>query len=281
MARNEAMCPYCGEMINERATVCRYCGRTIRCGCDVHEGGEDGWRPARREDRHTRPSTGRSARPSTGQSARPTTGQSARPSARPIAGQGKGKSPGCLIVVIMILLCFIVAVSALLFGFVRSRSGDLEEIWSVLTEGGDFDGFGIFDDSDAPDDPVISLSDMEAPVASIAERYVDALTSDDRNAMAELFLPEIRSLYDGETEEMLAVLDSGFDRYGEQVDRIIPLGQEELSSEDFADSAEALDVTLDRVVDARLELLFENGEDQYIDLIVVETDGSWYLYGAF
>ena len=53
------------------------------------------------------------------------------------------------------------------------------------------------------------------------------------------------------------------------------------SSEDFADSAEALGVTFDRVVDAQIELLFKDGEEFSVDLILVEMDGSWYLYGAF
>ena len=26
---NEVMCPYCGEMISEKATVCRHCGRLL------------------------------------------------------------------------------------------------------------------------------------------------------------------------------------------------------------------------------------------------------------
>ena len=26
---NEVMCPYCGAMISEKATVCRHCGRIL------------------------------------------------------------------------------------------------------------------------------------------------------------------------------------------------------------------------------------------------------------
>lgn len=244
------MCPYCGEMINERASVCKYCGRMLRCDCDVHDSGNDGWRPAPSEDRRT--------------------GQSAQRARR----RNRGKLWGVVIGLILLVMCVIAAISALIFGFVRENinESDFDDFWSDLIEDGDID---------APDEYFSGSTELEAPIANLADRYTGALTTDDHEAMAELFVPEIRTYYENETDEMLTDLDEWFDYYGKAVDRMMPTGQDDLPTEDFSDAEEALGVTFDRAVDAQILLLFEDGEELYVDLVAVETDGSWYLYSTF
>ena len=280
MARNEAMCPYCGEMINERATVCRYCGRTIRCGCDVHDSGTDGWRPVRSED--SRP--GRSAAPNTGHSRPVTSHERSRPAPSSAPRRRNGSGCGIALAVIVIFIAILAAAFALLLGYARDHSDRFDEIISYLTDengAGDADVPDGFDGLDDLDDSNSFSDELEAPIANIAGRYVGALTTDDREAMAELFIPEIRGYYDGETDQMLEDLDEWFENYGDEVDRMIPLGQNELSTDDLDEAAEALGVTFDRVVDAQIELLLKDGEEIDVDLILVEMDGSWYLYSTF
>ena len=251
MARHEAMCPYCGEMINEKATVCKYCGRMLRCDCDVHDSGGDGWAPAAHsEDKRT--------------------GRSAEQARR----RNRGKLWGCLIVAILLTVGFIGLASALIFGFINNHSGDFDEFWSELVDDGEIDA----DDLDIFDTETASMDD---PVADLVQRYVGAFSENDHDEMAQLYVPEIRGFYEENTDEMLAALDSWFDQYGKEVDRFVPIGQDEMDVDDLSDAADALGITFDRAADAQAEVLFKDGDSFYLDLIVVEMDGAWYLYSAF
>lgn len=248
MARHEAMCPYCGEMINEKATVCKYCGRMLRCDCDVHDSGSDGWAPAARtEDKRT--------------------GRPAEQARR----RNRGKLWGCLITAILLTIGFIGLVSALIFGFINNHSEDFDEFWSELVDG-DIDELDIFDTD------TVSLDE---PVTDLVQRYVGAFSENDHEAMAGLYVPAIRDYYEGETDQMLADLDDWFDQYGKEADRFVPIGQDEMDVDDLSEAADALGVTFDRAADAQVEVLFKDGDSFYLDLIVVEMDGSWYLYSAF
>ena len=40
---NEVMCPYCGEMISEKATVCRHCGRMLTGSVNYDADGTGVW----------------------------------------------------------------------------------------------------------------------------------------------------------------------------------------------------------------------------------------------
>ena len=167
---NEVMCPYCGAMISEKATVCRHCGRILSGSVKYDADGTGVWY-GDAPDGHTGEEAARMRR----------------------------KSRGVLWLVIA--LCTLLAIGFIgLFAYFAFdlasgiiENNDAAEVDSIINEiTGTDPTEGADDINTLPDLPGGVLSDQ----INLLNKYVEALQKNDREAAAKLFHPAILEAYD-------------------------------------------------------------------------------------
>ena len=132
-------------------------------------------------------------------------------------------------------------------------------------------------------DPVAPSADADAPDAVI-DAYCEAFSADDEHAIFRLFSPAhhvyFDDSYDDDSEALfLSVCDDWYDYYGTELVRWGLVSMTDYTGAEFDGVASRLGVTIDRAVDATVDVWGEDMEESIVfDFDLVLIDGAWYLY---
>ena len=251
---NEVMCPYCGAMISEKATVCRHCGRILSGSVKYDADGTGVWY-GDAPDGHT--------------------GEEAQRMRR--------KSRGVLWLVIalctLLVIGFIGLFAYFAFDFVSSISdSQVEDVDAIINEITSTDPTEGADDIDTlPDLPAGVLSDQ----ISLLDKYVEALQKNDREAAAKLFHPAILEAYDNDADAMLYDLDQHLSLYGGKISGWSTVDSGAVDQDDLNDLNESLPVGIENAEVHLIELQPEQGDAIEIFLLMVQTADGWNLYYSY
>lgn len=251
---NEVMCPYCGAMISEKATVCRHCGRILTGSVKYDADGTGVWY-GDAPDGHT--------------------GEEAQRMRR--------KSRGVLWLVIalctLLVIGFIALFSYLAFDLVHNiADSQVEDVDSIISEITSTDPTeGADDINTLPDLPGVELSDQ----ISLLNKYVEALQKNDREAAAKLFHPAILEAYDNDAEAMLYDLDEHLSLYGGKIKGWSTVDSGAVDQDDLDDLNESLPVGIENAEVHLIELEPEQGDAIEVYLLMVQTAEGWSLYYSY
>ena len=251
---NEVMCPYCGAMISEKATVCRHCGRILTGSVKYDADGTGVWY---------------------GDALDGHTGEEAQRMRR--------KSRGVLWLVIalctLLVIGFIALFSYLAFDLVHniadSQDEDIDSIISEITSTDPTEGAD--DINTLPDLPGGVISDQ----ISLLNKYVEALQKNDREAAAKLFHPAILEAYDNDAEAMLYDLDEHLSLYGGKIKGWSTVDSGAVDQDDLDDLNESLPVGIENAEVHLIELEPEQGDAIEVYLLMVQTAEGWSLYYSY
>ena len=254
---NEVMCPYCGAMISEKATVCRHCGRILSGSVKYDADGTGVWY-GDAPDGHT--------------------GEEAQRMRR--------RSRGVLWLVIalcaLLVVGFIGIFTYLAFDLAREvadhQDSDIDSIIHSITDSDPTDP-DVLDDIDTiPDLPV----EGELPdQMTLVMDYVSALEQNDPAAAAKLFHPAILEMYDGDAEAMLSDLDEHFSAYGTELSGWKTVETETVDAESLEELNASLPVGIEAGEMYLLELTPTSGGVVDVYLLLVQTEGAWSLYYSY
>ena len=253
---NEVMCPYCGEMISEKATVCRHCGRMLTGSVNYDADGTGVWY-GDAPDGHT--------------------GEEAQRMRR--------RSRGVLWLVIalcvLLVAAFIGIFTYLAFDLTREVVGhqdsDIDSIIADITESNPTDP----DDLDDIDEIPELLDGVLPDQMTLVMDYVSALEQNDPAAAAKLFHPAILEMYDGNAEEMLSDLDEHFSAYGTELSGWKTVETETVDAESLEELNASLPVGIEAGEMYLLELTPRSGGAVDVFLLLVQTEGAWSLYYSY
>ena len=251
---NEVMCPYCGAMISEKATVCRHCGRILTGSVKYDADGTGVWY-GDAPDGHT--------------------GEEAQRMRR--------KSRGVLWLVIalctLLVIGFIALFSYLAFDLVHNiADSQVEDVDSIISEITSTDPTeGADDINTLPDLPGVELSDQ----ISLLNKYVEALQKNDREAAAKLFHPAILEAYDNDADAMLYDLDQHLSLYGGKISGWSTVDSGAVDQDDLDDLNESLPVGIENAEVHLIELEPEQGDAIEVYLLMVQTAEGWSLYYSY
>ena len=251
---NEVMCPYCGAMISEKATVCRHCGRILTGSVKYDADGTGVWY-GDAPDGHTGEEAARMRR----------------------------KSRGVLWLIIalctLLVIGFIGLFAYFAFDFVSSISdSQVEDVDTIINEiTGTDPTEGADDINTLPDLPGGVLSDQ----ISLLDKYVEALQKNDREAAAKLFHPAILEAYDNDAEAMLYDLDQHLSLYGGKIKGWSTVDSGAVDQDDLNDLNESLPVGIENAEVHLIELQPEQGDAIEIFLLMVQTAEGWSLYYSY
>ena len=251
---NEVMCPYCGEMISEKATVCRHCGRILSGSVKYDADGTGVWY-GDAPDGHTGEEAARLRR----------------------------RSRGVLWLVIalctLLFIGFIALFAYLAFDFAHNISeSQVEDVDSIISEITDTDPTeGADDINTLPDLPGGVVSDQ----MNLIIDYVEALQKNDREAAAKLFHPAILEAYDNDADAMLYDLDQHLSLYGGKIKGWSTVDSGAVDQDDLNDLNESLPVGIENAEVHLIELQPEQGDAIEIFLLMVQTAEGWNLYYSY
>ena len=251
---NEVMCPYCGAMISEKATVCRHCGRILSGSVKYDADGTGVWY-GDAPDGHTGEEAARMRR----------------------------KSRGVLWLVIalctLLVIGFIGLFAYFAFDFVSSISdSQVEDVDAIIHEITSTDPTeGADDINTLPDLPGGVFSDQ----ISLLNKYVEALQKNDREAAAKLFHPAILEAYDNDAEAMLYDLDEHLSLYGGKIKGWSTVDSGTVDQDDLNDLNESLPVNIQNAEVHLIALEPEQGDAIEVYLLMVQTAEGWSLYYSY
>ena len=254
---NEVMCPYCGEMISEKATVCRHCGRMLTGSASYDADGTGDWYGAA-PDVHT--------------------GEEAQRMRR--------RSRGVLWLVIalcaLLVVGFIGIFTYLAFDLAREvadyQDSDIDSIIHSITDSDPTDP-DVLDDIDTiPDLPVEGVLPDQM---TLIMDYMTALEQNDPAAAAKLFHPAILEMYDGNAEEMLSDLDEHFSAYGTELSGWKTVDSEAVDAAGVQELNDALPVGIENAEVHLIELELRQGGTVDVYLLLVQTADGWNLYYSY
>ena len=253
---NEVMCPYCGEMISEKATVCRHCGRMLTGSASYDADGTGDWY---------------------GDTLDVHTGEEAQRMRR--------RSRGVLWLVIalcaLLVVGFIGIFTYLAFDLAREVAGhqdsDIDSIIHSITDSDPTDPTELDDIDTIPD----LLEGVLPDQMTLVMDYVSALEQNDPAAAAKLFHPAILEMYDGDAEAMLSDLDEHFSAYGTELSGWKTVETETEDSESLEELNASLPVGIEAGEMYLLELTPTSGGVVDVYLLLVQTEGAWSLYYSY
>ena len=251
---NEVMCPYCGAMISEKATVCRHCGRILTGSVKYEADGTGVWY-GDAPDGHTGEEAARLRR----------------------------KSRGVLWLVIalctLLVIGFIGLFAYFAFDFVSNISeNQVEDVDSIINEITSTDPTeGADDINTLPDLPGGVISDQ----MNLIVDYVEALQKNDREAAAKLFHPAILEAYNNDAEAMLYDLDQHLSLYGGKIKGWSSVDSGAVEQDDLNELNESLPVDIRNAEVHLIELEPEQGDAIEIFLLMVQTAEGWSLYYSY
>ena len=250
---NEVMCPYCGEMISDKATVCRHCGRILSGSVKYDADGTGVWH---------------------GDAPDGYTGEEARRMRR--------KSRGVLWLIISLCALLFIGFIALFCFFAVNLATDMIEndsdVDSIISEiTGTDPTEGADDIGTLPDLPGGVVSDQ----MNLIIDYVEALEKNDLDAMARVFHPAILESYDGDAKAMVSDLDEHYPQYGMKLSGWKTVDSEAVAADDVAELNEALPVGIENAEVHLIELTGESGSVIDVYLLLVQTAEGWRLYYSY
>ena len=251
---NEVMCPYCGAMISEKATVCRHCGRILTGSVKYDADGAGVWY-GDAPDGHTGEEAARMRR----------------------------KSRGVLWLVIalctLLVIGFIALFSYLAFDLVHniadSQDEDIDSIISEITSTDPTEGAD--DINTLPDLPGGHVMDQ----MNLIIDYVEALQANDLEAAAKLFHPAILEAYDNDAKAMISELDDNYRFYGTKLVSFKTVDSGTVDQDDLNDLNESLPVNIQNAEVHLIALEPEQGDAIEIFLLMVQTAEGWSLYYSY
>ena len=250
---NEVMCPYCGAMISEKATVCRHCGRILTGSVKYDADGTGVWY-GDAPDGHT--------------------GEEAERLRR--------RSRGILWAVIalgtLLMIGFIALFAYFIADFAQTaveNSNDVDSIIAEITESDPIEGSQDIDTL-----PGVVNEMLSAQMTLITD-YMTAFEKNDHAAAAKLFHPAILAAYDGDADTMLADLDEHFSEYGTELAGWKTVDSEFVDAEGLAELNEALPVGIESAVVQLLELTPASEGSIVVYLLLVQTAEGWSLYYSY
>lgn len=252
---NEVMCPYCGAMISEKATVCRHCGRMLTGSVKYDADGTGVWY-GDAPDGHT--------------------GEEAERLRR--------RSRGILWAVIALCTLLMIGFIALFAYFIADfaqnaveHSDDVDSIIAEITESDPTEIAGSDDISTIPDLPGGVVSDQMALIMD----YVEALEKNDREAMTKIFHPAIVEAYDGDIDAVISDLDEHETQYGMKLSGWETIDSEAVDADGLAELNEALPIGIENAEVHLIELTGESGSVVDVYLLLVQTAEGWSLYYSY
>ena len=255
---NEVMCPYCGEMISEKATVCRHCGRMLSGSVSYHADGTGAWY-GDAPDGHTGAEAERLRRRSRG------------------------------VLWLVIALCALLAAAFIgIFAYlafdlahevVNNQDSDIDSIIQSITESETaLDDAGTAEDINSiPDVLAGALPDQMTLVMD----YVSALEQNDHDAAAGLFHPAILETYDGDADALLTDLDAHFSAYGTELSGWKTVDSEAVDAAGVQELNDALPVGIENAEVHLIELELRQGGTVDVYLLLVQTADGWNLYYSY
>ena len=263
---NEVMCPYCGAMISDQATVCRHCGRMLTGSVKYGADGSGVWY-GDAPDGHT--------------------GEEAERLRR--------RSRGILWLVIalctLLVVAFIGIFTYLAFDLARGASDqdrqDVDELIHSITEEGTLPESVLPDDviQQSGEEDIGAVPDLVEGAVSdqynLVIDYVEALQANDHAAAAQLFHPAILEAYALDADAMLTDLDAHFAQYGTALSGWKTADSEPVDADGLAQLDEALPVGIDQAEVHLLTLTPASGEEIEVFLLLVHTAEGWSLYYSY
>ncbi len=255
---NEVMCPYCGEMISEKATVCRHCGRMLTGSVSYHADGTGAWY-GDAPDGHTGAEAERLRRRSRG------------------------------VLWLVIALCALLAAAFIgIFAYlafdlahevVNNQDSDIDSIIQSITESETaLDDAGTAEDINSiPDVLAGALPDQMTLITD----YMAAFEENDHPAAAKLFHPAILEAYENDADAMLADLDEHFSEYGTELADWKTVDSEFVDAEGLEQLNEALPVGIESAVVQLLELTPSSEGSIVVYLLLIQTADGWNLYYSY
>ena len=263
---NEVMCPYCGEMISEKATVCRHCGRMLTGSIGYNPDGTGAWY-GDTPDEHT------------GEGAERLRRRSRR------------------------TLWLVIGLCALLFAGMIAAFGllavdlaqdlndsDIEDVDQLIES---ITGSGMLPESvlpdgvtqEAGDDDIAALPDLPGGVLTdqlnLVIDYVEALQKNDRDAAAALFHPAILEAYENDRDAMLTDMDEHLSEYGTKLSGWKLADSAEVEQDGIDEMNAVLPVSVSGAEAYLVELTPESGDVIEIYLLLVQTADGWSLYYSY
>ena len=252
---NEVMCPYCGAMISEKATVCRHCGRLLTGSVKYDADGAGVWY-GDAPDGHT--------------------GEEAQRLRR--------RSRGILWAVIalgtLLMIGFIALFAYFIADFAQTaveHSNDVDSIISVITDTAPTEIAGSEDIDTLPGVVDEMLSDQMTLITD----YMTAFEKNDHPAAAKLFHPAILQAYENDADTMLADLDEHFSEYGTELSGWNTIDSEAVDAEGIAELNEALPIGIETAEVHLIELTPVSGGAIDVYLLLVQTAEGWSLYYSY
>lgn len=258
---NEVMCPYCGEMISEKATVCRHCGRMLTGSVRYDADGTGAWY-GDAPDGHT--------------------GEEAQRLRR------RSRTTLWLVIALCVLLVvgFIGVITYLAVDLaheaVDNQTGDVDSIIAEITESDPTESDPT--DPTGTDDidtlPGV-VDDLLSDQMTLVTDYMTAFEQNDHAAAAKLFHPAILAAYDGDADAMLADLDEHFSEYGTALAGWNTVDNEFVDAEGLEQLNEALPVGIESAAVQLLQLTPASGGSIVVYLLLVQTAEGWSLYYSY
>ena len=250
---NEVMCPYCGAMISEKATVCRHCGRMLTGSVQYDADGTGVWY-GDAPDGHT--------------------GEEAQRLRR--------RSRGILWAVIalgtLLMIGFIALFAYFIADFAQTaveNSNDVDSIIAEITESDPIEGSQDIDTL-----PGV-VNEMLSDQMTLITDYMTAFEQNDHAAAAKLFHPAILEAYDSDADAMLTDLDEHFSAYGTELSGWETIDYEEVDSEGVAELNQALPIGIENAELHLIELTPKSGGAIDVYLLLVQTAEGWSLYYSY
>ena len=253
---NEVMCPYCGEMISERATVCRHCGRLLTGSASYRADGTGDWYGSA-PDGHT--------------------GEEAQRLRRRSRGILWAVIALCVLLVVGFIGVFTYLAFDLAQETVATHDGNIDSIIADITESDPTDPTGMDDINTIPDVVDGLLSDQMTLITD----YMTAFEQNDHAAAAKLFHPAILAAYDGDADAMLADLDEHFSEYGTAIGGWKTVDNEFVDAEGLEQLNEALPVGIESAAVQLLQLTPASGGSIVVYLLLIQTADGWSLYYSY
>ena len=252
---NEVMCPYCGEMISDKATVCRHCGRILSGSVKYDADGTGAWY---------------------GDAPDGYTGEEAQRMRR------RSHTAFWLVIALCTLLFvgFIALFAIFAVRFAQTAVENPDEIESFIAEITNTDPTEIAGSGDIgtlPDLPGGVVSDQ----MNLIIDYVEALEKNDLDAMAAVFHPAILESYDSDVKAMVSDLDEHYPQYGMKLSGWTTVDSEAVGADDVAELNDALPVGIENAEVHLIELTGESGSVIEVYLLLVQTAEGWSLYYSY
>ena len=253
---NEVMCPYCGEMISEKATVCRHCGRLLTGSVKYDADGTGAWY-GDAPDGHTGEEAARMRR----------------------------RSRGILWLVIALCTLLVIGLIALFTFLAFDLTKNIAEhqdqdIDSIISEITDTDPTEIAGSEDIDTLPGI-VNEMLSDQMTLITEYMTAFEKNDHPAAARLFHPAILEAYENDADAMLTDLDEHFSEYGTELSGWKTVDSEAVDAESVAELNQALPVGIENAEVHLLELTPASGGAIDVYLLIVQTADGWSLYYSY